>query len=136
MVTAFLLQLPQHQPVAPLDHLPDEAVVVVKGIEVAAAAQHECLVEGALQPEVGLLGDAVFVSLPRISQGGFHPVMLQELGIGVVESPAALNLVGESRGVVGKDHLRRAAQVAQGILKSLLQDQECFPGGHLGISPA
>ena len=135
-MTAFLLQLSQHQPVAPLDHLPDDSGVVVKGIEVATAPQHECLVKGVLQPVVGLLGDAVFVSLPRISQGGFHPVMLQELGIGVVESPAALNLVSESRGVAGTDHLRRAAQVPQGILKSLLQGRECFPGDHLGILPA
>ena len=41
---AFLLQLPLDQPVASLDHLPDEAGVVVAGVEVAAAPQDQGLV--------------------------------------------------------------------------------------------
>ena len=38
---AFLLQLPPYQPVAPAHHLADEAGVVVDGIEIPAAPQHE-----------------------------------------------------------------------------------------------
>ena len=41
---AFLLQLPLHQAVASLNHLPDETGVGLGGIEVAAAPQHQGLV--------------------------------------------------------------------------------------------
>ena len=50
---ALLLQLPLHQAVAPVHHLPDEAGV--QGAEITAAPQHHGLVDGVLEPEVGLL---------------------------------------------------------------------------------
>ena len=60
---ALLLQLPLHQAVAPVHHLADEAGVLLKGVEVAAAPQHESLADGVLQPVVGLLGDPVLMGL-------------------------------------------------------------------------
>ena len=64
-VRAFLLQLFLYQPVAPVHRLTDEAGVFSGGVEVPAAPQHEGLVQGVLQPVVGLLGDAVFRGIPR-----------------------------------------------------------------------
>ena len=63
---AFLLQLFLHQAVAPVHHLPDEAGVLVERVEIAAAPQHQGLVDGVLEPVVGLLGHAVFVGLPEL----------------------------------------------------------------------
>ena len=133
----FLLQLFLYQPVAPVHHLADEAGVVINFIEITAAPQHESLVDGILQPVVGLLGDAVFVGFSGIDQRGLEPVVVQELGVAVVEGPAAaaLYLVGQGRGVVGTDHPRRAAQGPQGVLESPLQGQEGLASGHLGVAP-
>ena len=134
---ALFLQLPLHQAVAPVHHLADEAGVLVEGAEVAAAPQHQCLAEGVLEPVVGLLGHPVLVGLACIDQGGLEPIMVQKLGVVVVQGPAAaaLYLVGERRGVVGADHPGCAAQLPQGILEPLLQGQEGLPGGHLGVAP-
>ena len=63
---AFLLQLFLYQPVAPVDHLDDEAGVIVDRVEFAAAPQYQGLVDGVLEPEVCLLGDAVFVGFPEL----------------------------------------------------------------------
>ena len=135
-MSSFLLQLPPYQPVAPVNHLSDEAGVFSGGIEVPAAPQHEGLVQGVLQPVVGLLGHAVFVGFPGIDQCGAQTVVVQKFGIGIIESPAAaaLLLVGEGRCVVGTDHLRHAAQFPESVLKSLLQGQEGLAGNHCRYS--
>ena len=79
----FLLQLfldqpvaPVHQPVAPVHHLAEEAGIVDR-VEVAAATQHEGLIKGVIQPEVSLLGDAVFVGFPGIDQCGAQVIVIQ-----------------------------------------------------------
>ena len=135
---SFLLRLFLHQTVAPVHHLADENGVVADHVEVATAPQHQGLVNGVLEPVVCLLGDAVFVGLPGIDQRGSEAVVLQKLGVAVVEGPpaAALYLVGQGRGVVGTDHLRSATQGPQGVLESLLQGQKGLASGHLGVAPA
>ena len=92
----FLLQLPLDQPVPPGDHLSDEVGVVVDSVEVAAAPEHQGLVNGVLQPVVSLLGDAVFMALAAVDAGGPQTVALQQGGVIVVEGPAAAaaHLVG------------------------------------------
>ena len=92
----LLFQLPLYQAIASLDHLPDEAGVVVGGVEIAAAPQDEGLVDGVLEPVVGLLGDAVFVALAAIDASGAEAVVVQQGGVIVVEgaAAAAFHLVG------------------------------------------
>ena len=134
---AFLLQLPLHQAVAPVHHLPDEAGVGLGGIEVPAAPQHQSLVQSVLQPVVGLLGHAILVGFPGIDQRGLEPVVLQELGVVVVEgtAAAALYLMGEGRTVVGAYDLGRAAQFPERVLQSLLQGHKGLASNHLGVAP-
>ena len=109
---AFLLQLPQHQPVAPVNHLPGEAGVVVGRVELTAAPQHQSLVDGVLEPVVGLLGHAVFVGLAGIDQGGLETVVLQQGPVGVIQGPAsaAALLMSCGGGIVAAHHLGHAAQ--------------------------
>ena len=134
----FLLQLPPYQPVAPVNHLPDEAGVFSGGVEVPAAPQHEGLVQGVLQPVVGLLGNAVFVGFPGIDQCGAQAIVVQKLAVGVIEGPAAAapHPVGQRRCVVRTDHLRHATQFPESVLETLLQRQEGLPGNHLGVPPS
>ena len=100
----FLLQLPLYQVVAPGDHLPDEVGVVVGGVEVAAAPEHQRLVDGILEAVVFLLGDAVFMALAVIDAGGAEAVVVQQGGVVVVKRspPTAFHLVGGSRGIVAR----------------------------------
>ena len=97
-MSSFLFQLFLYQPVASVHRLADEAGVVVDGVEIAAATQHDSLVQGVLQPVVGLLGDAVFVGFPGIDQCGAQAMVIQKFGIGIIEGPAAaaLHLVGQA----------------------------------------
>ena len=74
----FLLQLPLYQAIAFLHHLPDEVGVVGGGVEIAAAAQDQGLVDGVLQTIVGVLGDAVFVAFTPIDAGGAEAVVIQQ----------------------------------------------------------
>ena len=133
----FLLQLFLHQAVAPVHHPSNEAGVLVEGAEITAAPQHQGLVDGVLEPVVGLLGDTVFVGLPGIDPGGLEPIVVQELGVAAVQGPAAAaaHLVGGGRGVVRADHPGTANQLPQCVLQSLLQGQEGLTGGHLGVAP-
>ena len=130
-------QLPLHQAVAPLNHLANEAGVGLGGIEVAAAPQHQSLVQSVLQPVMSLLGHAILVGFPGIDQRGLEPVVVQELGVVVVQGPAAaaLYFMGEGRGVVGAYDLGRAAQFPERVLQSLLQGQKGLAGNHLGVAP-
>ena len=86
---------------------------------------------------MSLLGHAILVGFPGIDQRGLEPVVLQELGVVVVEGPAAaaLYLMGEGRAVVGAYDLGRAAQFPERVLQSLLQGQEGLAGNHLGVAP-
>ena len=69
---------------------------MVDGVEVAAAPEQQGLVNGVLEPVVGLLGNAVFMALAAIDAGGPEAVVLQQGGVVVVERPAAAaaHLVG------------------------------------------
>ena len=134
---ALLLQLSLHQAVALSHHLTHEAGVGPRGVEIPAAPQHQCLVQGVLEPVVGVLGHAVFVAGSGIGARGAQPVVVQERGIGLVQSPAAAApyLVGEGRRVVRAHHLGRAAQGPEGPLQSLLQRQEGLSGSRLRVAP-
>ena len=88
-VRAFLLQLFLHQAVAPVHYLLDEGGVLLEGAEITAAPQHQGLVDGVLEPVMGLLHDTVFVGLAGIDPGGLEPIVLQELGVAVVQDPSA-----------------------------------------------
>ena len=70
---------------APLDHLPHEEGVVVGGVEIAAAPEHQGLVDGVLETVVALLGYTVFMTLAAIDAGGPKAVVVQQGGVVVVE---------------------------------------------------
>ena len=67
-------QIELDQPVASLDHLPDEAGVLAGGVELPAAPQDEGgLVDGVLEAVVALLGDAVLVAITPVDADGLQP---------------------------------------------------------------
>ena len=48
---AFLLQLPHYQAVERRNHPPDKAGVVLGGVPLLAAPQHQGMIRGVLEPE-------------------------------------------------------------------------------------
>ena len=65
-MSPFLLQLSLDQAVAFPDHLPDESGVIIAGVEVPAAPEHQGLVDSVLEPVMSLLGNAVFMALAAV----------------------------------------------------------------------
>ena len=55
--------------------------------------QHQGLVQSVLQPVMSLLGHAILVGFPGIDQRGLEPVVLQELGVVVVEGTATVRFI-------------------------------------------
>ena len=125
----FLLQLPLCQAIASLHHLPDEAGVVVGGVEIAAAPQHQGLVDGVLQAVVGVLGDAVFMALAGIDAGGAEAVVVQQGGVIVVQRPAAAaaQFVGGSRGIVAAHHLGTPPRVQRACCNPCCKARKVSP---------
>ena len=64
-MSSFLLQLFLYQPVAPVHRLADEAGVVVDGVEIAAAPQHEGLGPGRPSAGSGPARRRRFRGIPR-----------------------------------------------------------------------
>ena len=119
---AFLLQLPQHQPVAPVNHLPGEAGAVVGRVELTAAPQHQSLVDGVLEPVVGLLGHAVFVGLAGIDQGGLETVAVQQ-----GPASAAALLMSCGGGIVAAHHLGTPPWVHRGFCNPCCRARKVSP---------
>ena len=103
----LLLQLPLYQAIASLHHLPDKVTVVVDSVKITAAAQHQGLIDGVLEPVVGVLGDTVFMALAPVDAGGPETIVVQQGGVIVVQgaTAAATQFVSRSRGIVAAHHL-------------------------------
>ena len=60
-MTTLSPKLRAHQPVAPIDDSSHEPPVLLLGLEVPAAPEHEGLIDGALEAAMALLDNAVLV---------------------------------------------------------------------------
>jgi hypothetical protein len=95
-----------------------EAVVLRAAVEVAAAAQHEGLVQGALEAVVALLAVAVLVGLPHVDGLAGQPVVAQQRLVALGELVAAARRDGGAE-AVGAVQLRHAAEPPEGVLEPL-----------------
>ena len=130
---------PLYRAIASLHHLPDEAGVVVGGVEIAAAPQDEGLVDGVLEAVVGVLGDAVFMALAGIDAGGSGGHSgVQQGGVIVVKSAA--RLLRNSWVAAAVLSLRTTSgtppRVQRAFCNPCLQGQEGLAGGDLGVAPS
>jgi hypothetical protein len=103
------------------EHLPQEHFVVRALGKVAAAAQHQGLVQGAFEAVMALLGVAVLMARIRVGDLALQTVMPQQRLIPLGEHLpffAGRNGGGEPVGAV---RLRYAAQFPQGVLQALAE---------------
>jgi hypothetical protein len=103
------------------EQLPHERPVGVAAGEVAAAAEHQGLVEGALELAVALLGVAVLVGLAPLDRLALDPVVLQQPLIMPLEDLRRGPRRHGRRQPVGAVDRGRAAQLPQGVLKALAE---------------
>jgi hypothetical protein len=89
--------------------------------EIAAAPQHQRLVEGTLELVVALLGIAVLVGLARLDGLPLEPVVLQQPLVVPLEYRGLGARRHRRRQPVGAMDLRRPTQFPQGVLQALAQ---------------
>ena len=107
--------------VAPGEQLAHEGGVAVAAGEVAAAAQHQGLVQGPLELAVALLDVAVLVALARLDGLGRQAVVAQQRLVAPLEGLGAPGRLHGRGQAVGAVQLRHAAQLPQGVLQALAE---------------
>jgi hypothetical protein len=99
---------------------PQEAGVLIPALEVAAAAEHQRLAQGALEAVVALLAVAVLVRLPDVDGLRLQAVVPQQGLVALRELLVAARRHGGTH-AVGAVELRHAAELPQGVLQALGQ---------------
>ena len=102
--------------IAPGHQLLEEQLIVASAGEIAAASEHQGLVDGLLEAVMTLLDVAILVGLSRLDRPAFEPVMREQslvasseqLGFGV-----AVDRGGQAIGAVS---LGNSSQFPQGVL--------------------
>ena len=104
----------------------EERLIVASAGEIAAAAQHQGLVDGLLEAVMTLLDVAVLVGLPRLDRLAFEPVVREQclvspgehLGFGI-----AVDRGGQAIGAVPPGD---SSQFPQGVLQALAEALEAL----------
>ena len=104
----------------------EKQLIVVSAGEIAAASEHQGLVDGLLEPVMTLLDVAIFVGLPRLDRLAFEPVMREQslvasgehLGFGV-----AVDRGGQAIGAVSPGD---SSQFPQGVLQAFAEALEAL----------
>jgi hypothetical protein len=103
------------------EQLPEESSVAVTASEVAAAPQHQGLVEGGLEAVVPLLDVTVLVALAGLNRLPAEAVVPQQGLVASLEHVGVGPRLHRRRQPVGAMHLGYAAQLPQGVLQALAE---------------
>jgi hypothetical protein len=107
--------------VEPVEHMPQERLVVGPAGEVAAAPEHQGLVDGPLEPVVALLDVPVLVRPAGPDGLPVEAVVPEQRPVPVGErGPGGAGRDGGGQ-PVGPVHVRDAAQLPQGVLEPVRQ---------------
>lgn len=106
--------------------LPEERLVFASVGEIAAAAEHQGLVDGLLEPVVALLGVAVLVGFARLDRLGLYAVMGEQCLIPMCERLRLAVGVDGGAHAVGAMPLGNSSQLPQGVLQALAQTLEAL----------
>jgi len=106
--------------------LPEERLVFASAGEIAAAAEHQGLVDGLLEPVVALLGVAVLVGFAGLDRLGLYAVMGEQCLISLCERLRLGVGVDGRAHAVGAMPLGNSSQFPQGVLQAFAQTLEAF----------
>ena len=112
--------------IAPGHELLEERLVVASAGEIAAAPQHQGLVDGLLEAVVALLDVAVLVGLPRPDRLAFEPVMRQQSLISPGEHLGFRVAVDRGGQAIGTVSPGDSSQFPQGVLQALAEALEAL----------
>ena len=116
--------------VEPGPQLPQKGPVAVAVGEVAAATQHQGLIQGPLELAVALLDIAVLVGLARLDRLPLQAVMPQQGLVTTLEDPGVGAWLHGRREPVGAVPVRHPAQFPQGILEALTEALQALGKAH------
>jgi hypothetical protein len=125
--------------VAATDEVGDPVAIGVEAVEVGAAAQHQCLGDGALKVAVLALDRAILVRHAEVVAGRLHAIMGTQglVAPGLILSGIAVEITERGREAVGAMLGRGAAERPQGVLQATGQGREALAAQHrLGMLPA
>jgi hypothetical protein len=122
----FLMKTPPSIGIASGHEPLEEQLIVASAGEIAAASEHQGLVDGLLEAVMTLFDVAILVGLPRLDRLGFEPVMREQslvassehLGFGV-----AVDRGGQAIGAVSPGD---SSQFPQGVLQALAEALEAL----------
>ena len=104
----------------------EEQLIVASAGEIAAASEHQGLVDGLLEAVVALLDVAILVGLPRPDRLAFEPVMREQSPVAAGEH-LGFGIAVDRRGqAIGAVTLGNSSQFPQCVLQALAEALEAL----------
>ena len=105
-------------------------------LEVAAAAEHQRLIDGGLESVMALLGISILMGLAGVDGLGLQAVVGQQGAVTLLEQITIAEVVDRGGEPIGAVHLGNPSQFPQGVLEPLAEALETLgeaDGGRLPI---
>jgi hypothetical protein len=104
----------------------EEQLIVASAGEIAAASEHQGLVDGLLEAVMTLLDVTILVGLPRPDRLAFEPVMFEQSLISPSEHLGFRIVVDRGRQAIGAVSPGDSSQFPQGVLQALAEALEAL----------
>ena len=101
-----------------------EPFVVRSILEVAAAAEHQRLIDGSLESVMALLGVSILMGLAGVDGLSFQAVVGQEGAITLLEQITIAKVIHRGAEPIGTVHLGNSSQFPEGVLEPLAEALE------------
>jgi hypothetical protein len=104
----------------------EEQLIVASAGEIAAASEHQGLVDGLLETVMTLLDVTILVGLPRPDRLAFEPVMFEQSLVSPSEHLGFRIVVDRGRQAIGAVSPGDSSQFPQGVLQALAEALEAL----------
>ncbi len=94
----------------------EEPFVVLSILEVAAAAEHQRLIDGSLESVMALLGVSILMGLAGVDGLSFQAVVGQQGAITLLEQITIAKVIYRGAEPIGRVHLGNSSQFPEGVL--------------------
>ncbi len=104
----------------------EEELIVGSAGEIAAASEHQGLVDGLLEAVMALLDVAIFVGLSRLDRLSFEAVMSEQCLVFMSKHVGFRVVIDRRRQAIGAVSRGDSSQFPQGVLQALAEALEAF----------
>ena len=113
----------------------EEPFVVRSILEVAAAAEHQRLIDGSLESVMALLGVSILMGLAGVDGLSFQAVVGQQGAITLLEQITIAKIIHRGAEPIGAVHLGNSSQFPEGVLEPLAEALETLGKADCGSLP-